>query len=95
VLFFNAVIATFMINYFARDREEGAIPLESPAHYGPLFKRSVIAMLAAAAFATIAFTGIARMVYGDHFAGHAGNLRRFGEEADWRLRPVLRDVEHR
>lgn len=45
--------------------------------------------------ATVAFTGVVRMVYGDQFAGHAGNQRRFGQEADWRLRPVLRDVPHR
>ena len=25
------------------------------------------------------------MVYGDQFAGHAGNQWRFGQEADWRL----------
>jgi hypothetical protein len=95
VLFVNAVIATFMINGFARARDDGAVPLQSSADFRHPFKRSVLAMMAAVTFATFAFTGIVRIVYGDHFAGHAGNQRRFGAEADWRLRPVLRDVEHR
>ena len=95
VLFVNAVIVTFMINCFAREREETAVPLESPVDYSPTFKRSLIAMIAAVTFATFAFTGIVRMIYGDHFAGHAGYHQRFGAEAEWRLRPLLRDVKHR
>jgi hypothetical protein len=95
VLFVNAVIATFMINYFAREREESAVPGESPTNYGPLFKRSLVAMVAAVTFATFAFTGIVRIVYDDNFAGHAGYHQRFGVEAEWRLKPLLRDVKHR
>lgn len=95
VLFVNAVIATFMINCCVREQENPDLPPESPADYRLLFQRSFIALTAALAFATFAFTGVVRLVYGDHFAGHAGNQRRFGPEADWRIRPVLRDVEHR
>ncbi|MCA9078095.1 MAG: hypothetical protein KDA93_23905 [Planctomycetaceae bacterium] len=94
VLFVNAVIATFMIIFFAREQDSAAMAI-STDDYRPLFRRSLVAMLTAVAVATFAFTGIVRMVYGDHFAGHAGNQRRFGAEADWRLRPVLRDVDHR
>ncbi len=95
VLFVNAVIATLMINFCACEQEDRALPPESSTDYRQLFKRSLIAMMAAVTFATFAFTGIVRIVYGSHFAGHAGNQRRFGPEADWRVRPVMRDMEHR
>ena len=95
VLFVNAVIVTMMINYFAREPDDGSVPLKSPSSYGPLFKRSLIGMLAAVTFATFAFTGVVRMVYGNHFAGHAGYHQRFGAEAEWRLLPILRDIKHR
>jgi len=95
VLFVNAVIATFMINYFAREREEYAVPAESAKDDGLLFRRSLVGMLAAVTFATFAFTGIVRIVYQDNFAGHAGYHQRFGADAEWRLKPLLRDVKHR
>ena len=95
VLFVNAVIATFMINCFAREREEYAVPAESPKDDGLLFRHSMFAMLAAVTFATFAFTGIVRLVYEDNFAGHAGYHQRFGADAEWRLKPLLRDVKHR
>lgn len=95
VLFVNAVIATFMINYFAREREEYAVPAETAKGDGLLFRRSLVGMLAAVTFATFAFTGIVRIVYQDNFAGHAGYHQRFGADAEWRLKPLLRDVKHR
>lgn len=95
VLFVNAVIATFLIACCPREQERGAIPLSPAGECGPLFRRSLVAMGVGLILATVAFTGVVRMVYGDQFAGHAGNQRRFGQEADWRLRPVLRDVPHR
>jgi len=95
VLFFNAVIATFLIAAFAREEDRDPAPLTPVEDYKPLFWKSVAAMGIAVVFATFAFTGVVRSVYGDHFAGHAGNERRFGDQADWRIRPVLRDIKHR
>lgn len=94
VLFVNAVIATFLIAFFARDDDPGAIPHTPVADYGRLMRRSLVTMVVAVAASTAVFTGIVRSVYGDHFAGHAGNQRRFGDQADWRVNPVLRDREH-
>jgi len=95
VLFFNAVIATFLIAAFAREEDRDPAPLTPVEDYKPLFWKSVAAMGIAVVFATFAFTGVVRSVYGDHFAGNAGNERRFGDQADWRIRPVLRDIKHR
>jgi hypothetical protein len=41
------------------------------------------------------FTTVSRAVYGDTPDGFGGRNRRFGAEADWRVKPILRDRAHR
>ena len=41
------------------------------------------------------YTAGIRAIYGDKFAGWGGNNVRFGENADWRVKPILKSGKHR
>lgn len=96
IIFVNAVIATFMVAYFLCDHEPEAIPKETDVNVRRLLIRAIMICIAVGTFSTIVFTGDVRAIYKNKFAGHAGNRGiRFGERAEWRLYPVLKDIEHR
>jgi hypothetical protein len=93
VIAVNALIATFLILYCARDNETA--PLEPQEHYGKLIRRTVIAGLACWVLFTACFTTVVRGVYGNQHDGWGARNLRLGPEADWRLKPILKNKQHR
>lgn len=89
----HAMIATFLILVFARDRDE--VVMRADANYGGLWRKTLYGGLAALLILTVGFTAVIRGLYGDKPLGWGGRNLRFGAEADWRVKPILKDRIHR
>ena len=59
------------------------------------FRRAILAGVAATVLGVFAFTGLTRLIYGDNFDGFGGKHYRFGPQADWRVKPLLKNQPHR
>jgi len=98
-IFINAAIATFLISQRAGGaRREGEAPAEPPERsWRPLWPTFLWTSLAAMVMGVFVFTGIARHVYhGIAVGGNAPtNNMRFGPRADWYIKPILKNKEHR
>lgn len=57
---------------------------------GALAKGAIAALILAAIAAPLVETAITRAVYGNAPAGHAASNRRFGPDANWRTKPILK-----
>ena len=92
VMMFNALICTVLLLGFARQRDE--TPAIHLADYDVLTRKSVkwlgIALVVAMTFYT---TGI-RAIYGNQWIGWGGKNLRFGPDADWRVKPLLKSKRH-
>lgn len=93
IIFVNAIICTLMILLCAREKE--APRIEEVEDFSPLYRRAWMKGLVGAAIAVTVFFSAVRLVYGDHYAGHAGFQKRFGPEAEWRINPILKNRLHR
>jgi hypothetical protein len=76
------------------DRREAPLGADGRDAAG-LARRAAVWLVAAAILAPVAETAVVRAVYGAAAAGHAGTNLRFGPDANWRTRPVLRGAVHR
>ncbi|MBI4559882.1 MAG: hypothetical protein HY706_20015 [Candidatus Hydrogenedentes bacterium] len=92
-VFFNAIVATYIILYYGRERE--TVPLQPISRFGPAIAKLVPAGFVAVLVACLSFYAGTRAVYGDKFSGFGGENRRFGPQADWLVKPVLKNAEHR
>ncbi|MDX9974224.1 MAG: hypothetical protein RBU21_14670, partial [FCB group bacterium] len=90
LIFVNAVIATFLLVYYLRDGEPSIDPV--PARYWPLFAKTVLLGMVALLLSAAVYTAGARAVYGDR---QTAKNRRFGDQADWYVKPILRNQRHR
>lgn len=96
VIFMNAVIVTFMLAYFGREQEPYAVPQAVQPEFGIVLRRALAAMLLTMAACALVFTSVTRMVYGNVSTSSEKNREvRFGPQAGWRIKPILRDIEHR
>lgn len=88
----NALICTVLILGFARQQDE--TPEIREANFGLLTRKSVV-LLGILLVASMAFytTGI-RAIYGNAWARCGGNNLRFGDNADWRVKPILKSKHH-
>ncbi|NIA13984.1 MAG: hypothetical protein GWP08_07880 [Nitrospiraceae bacterium] len=93
VIFVNAVLVTLMVLVWPRDRETVAI--RPPANYPALIGRTVLIGIMAMALGVLVEISVTRSLYGDQFAGHAGQETRFGPNATWLEKPLLKGVKHR
>jgi hypothetical protein len=93
VVIINAVIATVLVLTLPRAGE--SVEIQPVDRYGPIARFSALLGLVASAVVLLAEFGTVRLVYGDHFSGHAGRHTRFGPDAEWRTNPNLRNAEHR
>jgi hypothetical protein len=93
MFFVNGLIAMFLLVTGARPDRKA--PQQSESDYTPIFRRSMLAGTAALILGIFGFTGLSRAIYGDKFDGFGGNQRRFGDQADWRIRPLLKNRPHR
>jgi hypothetical protein len=74
------------------------LPDETPAlratDYGLLTRKAVLLLgLLLVAIPTLYTAGV-RTLYGNQWTGWGGNNLRFGPEADWRVRPILKSKHH-
>jgi hypothetical protein len=85
----NAVIATVIILIAPRRETQWKQAQALPPRR--MLALGFMAML----LATAAFTTVVRSFYGDRHDGWGRRDLRFGSEAAWRVRPLLKNVEHR
>jgi hypothetical protein len=93
LIMFNALIATFLILVCARDKDEVAI--RPVTNYAASLRNTVLCGVVAALALGSLFLYVDRRVYGDNYDGWGGHDQRFGEQADWRVKPLLKNVVHR
>ncbi len=93
-IFVMGVVVTLMVLFCPRKNEDDAVPVSVERDWSPLIKRAVYVSLAGAIVAILAEFGIARGLYGDAHAGHAGVNLRFGPDATWRTSPIRHGEEH-
>lgn len=89
----NALICTVLLLVCARPQDE--LPPVQTANYATLIRQAVLWNCVFLVGAMTFYTAGVRAVYGDKFAGWGGNNQRFGENADWRVRPILKSGRHR
>jgi hypothetical protein len=94
VIMVNASLATFLLGYLPTSPV--FVPVTEPRRYGPLLRRTWAIGLAAAIVLMTLYTGIVRGVYGETtvFAPEHSH-KRFGPEAHWRIKPILKEGRHR
>jgi hypothetical protein len=91
----HGLIVTYIILACARDKE--SVVIEEPREYGTFIKKWALGGLAAFLVCSTIYLTINRSVYGnrpDGWGGKHPNMR-FGPEADWRVRPIIKSVIHR
>jgi hypothetical protein len=92
-IFVNALLATLLILAFARPASRPVIAEESS--WKPRMRRWRWSLVAAMFVCAAVFLTFTRSFYGDVHDGFGGRNRRFGPDADWRTKPILRDRAHR
>jgi hypothetical protein len=89
---FNALICTVLILGFARQQDE--TPAFRETDFGAFVRKSA-ALVCAALLATMTFYTIGiRAIYGNHAIYQGRPNLRFGPNADWRVRPLLKSKRH-
>lgn len=89
----NAVLATMLLLVLPVAKDE--IKLKPSPRWHTLLWSSVVVGLLIAGGLPFALTYSVRSIYGDQHAGHAGREFRFGDDANWRVKPLLRGELHR
>lgn len=90
---FNAFICTVLILVCVRSEEE--TPPIQAVDYAPLIRKAVMWNCVFLLGAMMLYTAGVRLVYGGQFTRWGGNNVRFGENADWRVKPILKTGKHR
>ena len=90
----NAVIVSWMVSGWRRPA--GGPALATARAMPPPVPWSRLAGLAAALLVGCAtvLPFVVRSVYGDRYAGHAGEQRRFGPDALWKTTPIFKSKRH-
>ncbi len=93
VMMVNGLIVTFLFLCFGRDESSAQSPASTD--FVAVARRVVAIGVAGILLAMVGFTSVQHMIYGDRFDNFGGRNLRFGPEADWRTRPILKDKAHR
>ncbi len=91
----NGLIVTYII--LAKARDNDPVSIREPEGYGPFIVKWTITGLVAAVLCSTVYLNVNRSFYGnkpDGWGGAHPNMR-FGPNADWRVRPVVKSVIHR
>ena len=91
VIIINASLATFLALAFPAS--EAPVGTHEPIDYRPLIKRVWIAGLGSAAILMSLYAGVVYRVFGS--ARISGAQYRWGENATWRTKPILKNKDHR
>jgi hypothetical protein len=91
-IMFNALVCTVLLLVYARQPDEA--PAFKETDFGLLTRKAaVLTAVLLVAIATLYTTGI-RSLYGNRSTGWGGNNLRFGPDADWRVKPLLKTKHH-
>src|SRR5436190_1172796 len=88
----NALLCTVLILCWAPSQQEVFLALETA--YGLLIRRSALWLCILLLATTSIYTAGIRGIYGNQWTGWGGNNRRFGADADWRIKPILKSKQH-
>jgi hypothetical protein len=88
----NAIICSVLILICARPKEEMS-PVTA-MDFEPLTRKAALFGLMLLFATTLAYTTGIRSLYGNQWNGWGGNNLRFGENADWRVKPILKTKQH-
>ncbi len=92
VVMVNALLCTVLILILTPQKDD--VPAIHQTDYG-LFVRRTILLVGVLLVGTMAvYTSGIRTIYGDQWTGWGGNNLRFGPNADWRVKPVLKSKQH-
>jgi hypothetical protein len=91
-VFFNALLVTWAVLVWPPQRE---IEIAADPEWNAMARRVRRRAVAASIGGVLLFFALTRLVYSDYFAGHAKLHLRFGENASWRIAPILRQAPHR
>lgn len=89
---FNALVCTLLLLGYARPRDE--TPKIREADFGLLIRRATVWLAILLVATTALYTTGIRALYGNQWTGWGGNNLRFGPEADWRVKPLLKTKRH-
>jgi hypothetical protein len=92
VILINTVLVMAMILLWPPSKTHSVVSEE--LSYGPSFKRILIGGLVAILVAAGGMSFTKHMVYGNTFAGHAGENYRFGPKANWRIKSIVIGEDH-
>jgi hypothetical protein len=92
-IIFNAIVCTVLLLGCAR--QTGETPAIREADFGLLTRKAVLVAALLLVLTTCVYTVGVRSIYGNQPTGWGGNNLRFGPNADWRVKPVLKSTEHR
>ena len=70
------------------------IPAPGEADYAFLTRRAILLVGILLLATTTIYTIGVRALYGNEPTGWGGNNRRFGADADWRIKPILKSRHH-
>ncbi len=89
---FNALICTVLLLGFGRQPDQ--TPVIREADFGVLVRKSAGWLVALLVATMTCYTAGIRALYGNQWTGWGGNNLRFGENADWRVKPLLKSKKH-
>ena len=93
VMMVNGLIVTYLLLNCGRD--ETVAPLPMRTDFPVVVRRVILTGVASLLVGMLVFPAIHQAIYHGQPDGFGGNNRRFGPEADWRTRPILKDKAHR
>jgi hypothetical protein len=93
VIIINASLATFLAIVLPANGQ--AVVTHEPVDYRSLTRRAGIAGLSCAALLLTLYAGVVSRVYGPVQNKISGAQLRFGDNAAWRVKPILKNKEHR
>lgn len=93
VVMLNALICTVLV--LGVGMRTSPAPIIQPAEFRQLTLRSWAVAGAVLVGAMVCYTAGIRMIYHDHAIGWGGNNLRFGEQADWRVKPIQLKLRHK
>lgn len=92
VIFVNAILATVIFALSVRENEsEDWIPQKSDT---PQWTAAALAGIVIAAAVISTETAVLRQLYQGNWAGHSGQILRFGPDAEWRINPLRKTQDH-
>jgi hypothetical protein len=89
----NALVCTVLLLVFARGSVR--VELSPEPDYARWARKALVFLGVALVTTTVVYTTGVRSIYGNQWTGWGGHNLRFGDNADWRVKPLLKSKPHR